>query len=110
MLLFIPINFVSGLISGNASLNSKTNGKYLSEEGGSVAIETIENIKTLASLGREEYFIRKFNRVFDVKFKRTLSVLHLASFFYAISNSIMFFIQVCLFIYSIYRQKKLNNF
>ena len=97
MFLFVPVNFISGVISGNASLNAKTNGKYLNEEGGSLAIETIENIKTLASLGREKYFTKEFNKVFNIKFKRTLLVIHVASFFYSLSSSIMFYIQAAAF-------------
>ncbi len=84
MLCFVPVTFISGVISGNASLNAKTNGKYLNEEGGSLGIETIENIKTLASLGREKYFANKFNKIYKIKFKRTLLILHVASFFYSL--------------------------
>lgn len=102
MLAFIPIIFCAGVLGGRTNMNTSVNGKGSLEEGSRLIIECIENIKTIVSLGREEYFIDEFKKVFDYKFKRRLLMLHLEAIFYAISNSILFFIQASVFSFGYY--------
>lgn len=97
MLIFVPITFFSGTIAGRSSINTKVKGKFALEEGGRLTIETVENIRTIASLSREEYFLKEFKSVFKKKFKKTLAMFHLQAFFYSISNSLMFYIQTSAF-------------
>jgi ATP-binding cassette subfamily B (MDR/TAP) protein 1 len=84
-------------LSGRTNMNTSVNGKGSLEEGSRLIIECVENIKTIISLGREEYFIDEFKKVFDHKFNLKLLSLHLDAIFYAISNSILFFIQAAVF-------------
>lgn len=98
---FIPINFIAGFINIQARTN-KSNGKYSEEEGGRISVETVENIKTVVSLGREDYFYHLFTSTFNLKFKRTLCMIHLRGIFYAISVSILFFIQAAGYTYGFY--------
>jgi ABC-type multidrug transport system fused ATPase/permease subunit len=102
MLMFVPIVFGSGILQGRSATNTKVNGKFSIEEGGRLTIETVDNIKTVISLGREEYFIDEFKRIFNFGFKKTLAVLHLQAFFYAFSNSFVFFIQCATFSFGFY--------
>ena len=67
-----------------------------------IKIETVDNIKTVISLGREEYFIDEFERIFNFEFKKTLAVLHLQAFFYSLSNAFLFFIQASAFSFGFY--------
>jgi ATP-binding cassette, subfamily B (MDR/TAP), member 1 len=99
MCAFIPITFISGVISGSASTNTKSNGRYSIEEGGRLATETVENIKTIISLGRENHFIKEFNSVFNKAMKKVYLMIHVSGFFYSLSNSIIFFIQSAAFGY-----------
>jgi ABC-type multidrug transport system fused ATPase/permease subunit len=99
MCAFIPVTFISGVISGSASTNTKSNGRYAVEEGGRLATETVENIKTIISLGRENHFIKEFKNVFDKKMKKVYLMIHVSGFFYALSNSIIFFVQSAAFGY-----------
>jgi ATP-binding cassette subfamily B (MDR/TAP) protein 1 len=102
MLIFVPFVFGSGVLTGRASTNTKVNGKFSIEEGGRLTIETVENIKTVISLGREKFFIDEFDRIFNYKFKKTLAVLHIQAFFYSLSNSFLFFIQASAFSFGYY--------
>jgi ATP-binding cassette subfamily B (MDR/TAP) protein 1 len=98
---FIPVNFISGFINSQARTN-KSKGKYDEEEGGRLAIEVVENIKTVISLGREKYFYKQFTEMFDKTYKKTLFLLHLRGVFYGISLSVLFFIQATAFSYGFY--------
>jgi len=108
MLIFVPINFVSGVITSRASTNIKVNGKFSEDEGGRMATETIENIKTVISLGREEYFISEFGKNFNKKFRKQLLILHVQAIFYSITNSLLFFIQCSAFSIGYYLMKHDN--
>ena len=99
MCAFIPVTFFSGVISGNATTKTKSNGRYSIEEGGRLATETVENIKTIVSLGRENHFIKEFNNVFNKTVKKVHCMLHISAFFYSLSNSVIFFIQSAAFGY-----------
>jgi ATP-binding cassette, subfamily B (MDR/TAP), member 1 len=99
VLCFAPIMFISGVISGSASTNAKSNGRYSIEEGGRLATETVENIKTIISLGRENHFIREFRNVFSKESIKTFLMMHVSAFFYGLSNSVIFFIQWLDFLY-----------
>jgi ABC-type multidrug transport system fused ATPase/permease subunit len=97
ILIFVPIIFISGVLTGRTSMNTSVNAKGSLIEGSRFFIECVENIKTIISLSREEYFIEEFKKIFANKFKRKLLILHTHAIFYAISNSILFFIQATVF-------------
>ncbi|RMZ93879.1 multidrug resistance 1, partial [Brachionus plicatilis] len=97
MLVFVPINFFSGVMVGRSSMSQKVKGKNVNEEVGRITIETVENIKTIISLGREQHFIDEFNLVYGRKFRKSLLLLHVQAVFYSISVSIVFFIQATAF-------------
>nr|QNH67870.1 ATP-binding cassette transporter subfamily B member 1-like protein X3 [Brachionus rotundiformis] len=97
MLIFVPINFISGVMVGRSSMSQKVKGKNANEEVGRITIETVENIKTIVSLGREQHFISEFNLVYGRKFRKSLLLLHVQAIFYSISISIVFFIQATAF-------------
>ena len=94
---FVPVVFLSGVITGRASTNTKNKGRYATEEGGRITTETVDNIKTVVSLGKEEFFMTELAEVFNYKFAKTLAILHVQAFFYSLSNSVLFFIQATTF-------------
>lgn len=97
MIAFVPVTFFNGVLAGRSSANTRVKGKFSNEEGGRILTETVENIRTIVSLGREEYFINEFCKVFDKKFHKQLALLHIQAFFYAMNNSLLFFIQAITF-------------
>nr|UOU03326.1 ATP-binding cassette subfamily B1-like 10 [Brachionus rubens] len=91
----IPINFLSGFINFQPASGKK---KSYEELIGSLISETIENIRTVVSFTREEYFYDKFIKISSGSKK--LLFLLVKGFFYALSNSVLFFMQAIAFGYS----------
>ena len=110
MSLFVPITFFSGVITGRilSNTNTKLKGNSKIEEGGRLTAETIENIRTVASLGRESYFIREFQNIFNHGFKKTLLLMHVEAFFYSVSNAALFFTQITAFSFGFNEMKNHN--
>jgi len=102
MIIFVPVSFFSGVLVGQSSTNTKVKGKTTLEESGRLITETVENIKTIISLSRESYFIQEFKNIYDLKFKKTLALLHLQAFMYSVSNTLIFFIQITVFSFGYY--------
>lgn len=106
MMIFIPIGFVSGTLAGRLSVGPTMKGKNTNQdEAGRLTIETVDNIKTVTSLGREEYFIGEFNKLYSRKFRSILLNLHFQAILYSISNCLLFFIQATAFSFGFYLMK-----
>lgn len=99
---FIPINFLTGFMHSQNINMKKSKGRNNEEETARIATETVENIKTVVSLCREDYFYDHFKRVFDQKFTKKLLTVNVQGLFYSISNSALFFIQAIAFSYGYY--------
>jgi ATP-binding cassette, subfamily B (MDR/TAP), member 1 len=118
MMVFVPVSFVCGTISSRASMNTNVKGQSTVEEAGlkysfiifknnslkfwflgKLTTECVENIKTLVSLGKEEYFYGTFKKIFLRKFKKNLALLHVQALFYGLTNSLLFFVQATAFGY-----------
>jgi ABC-type multidrug transport system fused ATPase/permease subunit len=108
MLIFVPIAFISGSLAGKTSVSPKMKGRTSIEEGGRLTVETVDNIKTVVALNREEYFIDEFAKVYNAKFKKTILSFNVQAVLYAISNSLLFFIQATAFSFGFYLMKTDN--
>ena len=74
----------------------------MEEECGRLFAESVENVRTVASLGREQHFVDAFERVASVGFRRRLQLLHVQAFFYSLSNTIIYFVQCGVFSFGFY--------
>jgi len=103
MLAFVPAMFVVIAVAGKASLDTKTGkGKTVAQETGRLVIETVENIRTVVSLTREDYFVNEFKHISNRKFKRSLAMFHIQAVFYSLAHSLTVFIQTSAFRYIFY--------
>lgn len=106
ILLFVPITFISGNVMGRASTNNKTKNKWsVEDELSRMAVETVENIRTVVSLGREQYFMNGFGKMQKSNMRKTLAFFHLQGILYAVSNCMLFFIQATAFSFGFYLMK-----
>jgi ATP-binding cassette subfamily B (MDR/TAP) protein 1 len=109
MLAISPLVFICSCISSRFSpSNKQVKGKYLDEEGHKLASECLENIKTVISLDRGEYFLGEFRQIFNQGSKKKYFLLNLQAYFYSISNNLFYFIQLCAFSYGFYLIKNDN--
>jgi ATP-binding cassette subfamily B (MDR/TAP) protein 1 len=92
MCAFIPVAIISGLISGKDP-NANSNRINSFEESGRLTTETVENIKTIISLGRENHFVKEFKSLFNKTIKKVFLMIHVSGIFYSLSQSVIFFIQ-----------------
>jgi ATP-binding cassette subfamily B (MDR/TAP) protein 1 len=105
MSVFIPISFVCSAFVGKFSTGTNAKGNSASEEGGRITVETVDNIKTVVSLGREEHFIAEFRAAFFKTFRKELVFLHFEALVYSISNALLFFIQATAFAFGWFLMK-----
>lgn len=102
VLIFVPVSFFTSVFVGRSNSNTKLKAKFYNEEGGRLTVETIENIRTVLSLGREAHFVEEFSAIFEKRFQQSLTILHLQAVFYSISNCLLFFIQALTFTFGYY--------
>jgi ABC-type bacteriocin/lantibiotic exporter with double-glycine peptidase domain len=102
ILCFIPINIVAGMMNIQSVTNKQGKKKTSEEESGRLAIEVVEHIKTVISLGREGYFVAQFEALFSRNSSKLLGYLHVQALFYGVANSVLFFIQAAAFSYGYY--------
>ena len=95
MVAFVPINIFAGLMYRKFTFVKKSNSVRM-------ASETTENMKTIIGLGCQEHFFEKYKRSFSKGFKTRLLKLHLAAFFYAVTCSILFFVEIAAFVLTFY--------
>ncbi|CAF5008959.1 unnamed protein product, partial [Rotaria socialis] len=98
---FTPLLIISGYLQGRTQSKAghvKT-AKSFAEEGGRYAIEAIQNIRTIATLNQERFFIEKYKNVFDKDFKNKLCKIPIQALGKAIGNSFLYFIHVTAFSY-----------
>ncbi|KAM3913524.1 ATP-dependent translocase ABCB1-like [Leptodactylus fuscus] len=79
-------------MAGHASKDQKA-----LEEAGRISTEAVENIRTVASLTREEAFYDRYNESLSGPYKDSLSKAPLYGFTYALSQSINFFVNAAVF-------------
>ncbi len=108
MCIFVPISFIASAFVSKFAMDTNAGGNSASEEGGRITVETVDNIKTVVSLGREEYFIKEFREAFAVTFRKELVFLHFEALVFAISNSLLFFIQCTAFAFGWHLMKNDN--
>ncbi len=92
LLIFSAIYFVSAIIySGHNATTTETEGESDLNRGGKLMTQCSDNIKTVMSLGREEFFVRQFEMIFKESHEKKLRSVFYYAFFYGTRASIMFF-------------------
>ncbi|UJR07170.1 hypothetical protein I4U23_011458 [Adineta vaga] len=101
MFCFAPLMAFSGLLQGQSqSKSGKTkSANNWADQGAQCATEVFNKIRTVVSLGCEEYFIEIFENAFNKSFSAFLPKIHLRAIGYGISNSLIFFLHIATFTY-----------
>ncbi|CAL1526271.1 unnamed protein product [Lymnaea stagnalis] len=110
ILAFMPFIALGGamqikLLSGQAGKN-----KEALEGAGKVAVESIENIRTVASLSKEKAFFQLYMDKLEQPYKQALIRAHLVGLTYAFSQAIIYFAYAAAFVLGAYliREKEMD--
>eukprot|EP00118_Oscarella_pearsei_P021466 m.241042 g.241042 ORF g.241042 m.241042 type:complete len:1331 (+) comp40199_c0_seq19:2286-6278(+) len=87
----MPLLIISGFLQMKALAGHGKDDKERMEESGKVAVEAIDNIRTVAQLGREETFWKNYHDCLEGPYKRSLSQAHVQGVSFGFSQAIMFF-------------------
>ncbi|RUS83275.1 hypothetical protein EGW08_008955 [Elysia chlorotica] len=91
VLSFMPLMVISGLIQGKVMAGAAHKEKSQLQQASRMCSESVDNIRTVASLGREDFFVDKFDHLIEANKRshRVKSVVFGAA--YGIANSVLFF-------------------
>ncbi|XP_060590153.1 ATP-dependent translocase ABCB1-like isoform X2 [Ruditapes philippinarum] len=88
---FLPLIMIGGALQMQMLAGAAGKNKEALEAAGKIAIESIENIRTVASLTREKMFRRKFKAELDVPYEEALKKAHVIGISFSVSQGVIFF-------------------
>ncbi|KAK3580601.1 hypothetical protein CHS0354_002699 [Potamilus streckersoni] len=102
ILTFMPIMIGVGIIQGRLITGFSKSDKKSIEETGQIFTESVDNMRTIVSLTREETFILGYSKIIDYMLRQGIRKAFVAGFFFAMSNGIIFFAYAAAFTYGAY--------
>eukprot|EP00794_Sanderia_malayensis_P011087 gene11087-12255_t len=94
---FIPLLVFAGAMYTTINTSFAAKEKEASIKSAAVASETILNIRTVASLGKEEHFYRQYESLLAEPHKKSLANSHLFGISFGLSYSTWFFVNSAAF-------------
>ncbi|XP_018422366.1 PREDICTED: multidrug resistance protein 1A-like, partial [Nanorana parkeri] len=102
LLVIIPILVISSIIRMKMFAGHAKKDKADLEMAGKVALDAIENIRTVVSLTREQKFEILFKEKLEGPYRNSVKNAHMQGFSYGLSQAIMFFAYACSFRFGAY--------
>ena len=87
----LPILVIAGGLQMRALAGHASTNKEQMENAGQVAVEAIDNIRTVCQLGREETFWKKYHDCLDVPYKAAIKHAHAQGLAFGFSQGVIFF-------------------
>ncbi|CAF0877178.1 unnamed protein product [Didymodactylos carnosus] len=106
VLAFVPFMIIAGFLQTYLLTGFATKSKKVLEDAGKIAVESIQNIRTVAQLTKEQRFGDDYCRLLDIPFKNSIKRAHIFAILFSTTNSIMFFAQAALFSFGAYMVEK----
>ncbi|XP_072431434.1 ATP-dependent translocase ABCB1 isoform X1 [Chiloscyllium punctatum] len=97
ILFCIPFLLAANIIAMKSVLGHASKDNKSLEESGKIATETVENIRTVVSLTREDAFYKKYMEHVDKPYRAALSKAPFYGFSYGLAQCIAFFVQAAVF-------------
>ncbi|CAD5117623.1 DgyrCDS6378 [Dimorphilus gyrociliatus] len=92
MCAFLPLIVITGVLETRVLTGVAANDKKELEKAGKVALEAVENIRTVASLTKENKFYSMYNDMLQIPYKNSLKKAWVFGLSFAISQSIVYII------------------
>ena len=89
---------VSGVLQNKLMTGFASNDKKVLEEAGKLTNEAISNIRTVALLNKEAYFVKAYSKKIDIPYKQAVRSANIFGIMLGFTNSIMFFAMATAFI------------
>lgn len=99
---FLPFIALGGFMQVRLLAGQAGKNKEALEGAGKITVESIGNIRTVASLTKEVTFFNLYMDNLNVPYKSALKSAHVVGFMYAFSQSIIFFAYAASFVFGAY--------
>ncbi|CAF3084747.1 unnamed protein product [Rotaria sp. Silwood2] len=97
ILAFVPFMVIGGFLQSRLMTGFASKDKKSFEDAGKVTVESIQNIRTVVQLTKEDYFYEQYCSFLEIPYRSSVKRAHLFGIFFALTNSIMFFSLAALF-------------
>lgn len=94
---FVPFMVAGGFLQSRLMTGFASKDKEMFEDAGKITVESIQNIRTVVQLTKEDYFYEEYCRLINVPYRSSVRRGHLLGIFFALTNSVMFFSLAALF-------------
>ncbi|CAF3471282.1 unnamed protein product [Rotaria socialis] len=94
---FVPLMVIGGFLQSRLMTGFASKDKKAFENAGKVTVESIQNIRTVVQLTKEDYFYEEYCSLLQVPYRSSIKRANLFGIFFSITNSVMFFSLAALF-------------
>ncbi len=88
---FMPFLILGGVFQTKMLAGFSGHDKKNLEESGKLTNESIGNIRTVATLNKETYFVEKYNQKIDLPHKEGIRTAHINGFILGLTTSVLFY-------------------
>ncbi|KAI0227963.1 ATP-dependent translocase ABCB1 [Lamellibrachia satsuma] len=97
ILAFAPFLVISGTLQIKMMAGNMGMSQGALEEAGKIATESMENIRTVASLSKEAHFVKEYKKLTDVPYKQSLKKAHLIGIAFSFSQALVYIVHAVAF-------------
>ncbi|CAF1420960.1 unnamed protein product [Rotaria sordida] len=94
---FVPLLIVGGFLQNYLMTGFASKDKKTFEKAGKITVESIQNIRTVVQLTKEDYFYEQYCSLLEIPYRASIRRAHLFGLFFSLSNSVMYFCLAALF-------------
>ncbi|CAF0935049.1 unnamed protein product [Rotaria sordida] len=91
MLVFLPFILFGGILEIRLTTYFASKDKQILENAGKVAIETIQNIRTVIQLTKETHFYDEYSQILDTLHRSSIKRVHILAILFSVANAAIYF-------------------
>ncbi|CAH1787977.1 unnamed protein product [Owenia fusiformis] len=103
ILAFIPLIVLCGAVETRVLTGVANKDKKALEKAGKVALEAIENIRTVAGLTREQTFFELYNEMLEEPYQNSIKKAHIYGVAFSFSQAVIYFSWAAAFTFGAYQ-------